>query len=53
MLILQRKVRVRLGEVYENMQIYANRVYSGTKVEGIEHGNIYTYLNSNLHILTG
>lgn len=51
MLILHRKARVRLGEVYQNMQIYSNIFYSGTELEGIIHGNRYilkkslSYLN--------
>lgn len=34
------------------MQIYANIVYSGTKLEGLMHGNMYV-LKQSPHILMG
>lgn len=40
------KVRVTQGEMYQNMQIYANRVYSGTKLEGTMCGNMYVLKQS-------
>lgn len=46
MLILQKKARVRLGVVYQNMQMYSNIFYSGTELEGIMHENMYVLKQS-------